>query len=92
MKSKSMHRTVRRALLLGAMAALLAGCDTLRSTVTPAWAPGQTASTESVPRVQDCAIVAISSPSRYACNGKVYTSFQLAKMRMAEEKKYASGN
>ena len=43
------------------------------------------------PRIEDCAIVSISSPSRYACNGKVYTTFQLAKMRMAEEKKYASG-
>lgn len=33
-------------------------------------------------RVQDCAIVAISSPSRYACpDGKVYTSFELARAR-----------
>ena len=33
-------------------------------------------------RVQDCAIVAISSPSRYACpDGKVYTSFELYRAR-----------
>lgn len=33
-------------------------------------------------RVQDCAIVAISSPSRYACpDGKVYTSFELSRAR-----------
>lgn len=33
-------------------------------------------------RVQDCAIVSISSPSRYACpDGKVYTSFQLYRAR-----------
>jgi hypothetical protein len=33
-------------------------------------------------RVQDCAIVAISSPSRYACpDGKTYTSFQLYRGR-----------
>jgi hypothetical protein len=33
-------------------------------------------------RVQDCAIVAISSPTRYACpDGKVYTSFELARAR-----------
>ena len=33
-------------------------------------------------RVQDCAIVAISSPSRYACpDGKVYTTFQLYRSR-----------
>lgn len=33
-------------------------------------------------RVQDCAIVAISTPTRYACpDGKVYTSFQLYRSR-----------
>jgi hypothetical protein len=69
----------------------MAGCATIQSTVTPAWTPSQTASTTQVPRVEDCAIVAISSPSRYACNGKVYTSYQLAKLRMNEEKKYAAG-
>lgn len=36
-------------------------------------------------RVQDCAIVAISSPSRFACDGKVYTSFQLYRARQQAE-------
>ena len=36
-------------------------------------------------RVQDCTIVAISSPSRYACpDGKVYTSFELARARQPQ--------
>jgi hypothetical protein len=36
-------------------------------------------------RVQDCGIVAISSPSRYACpDGKVYTSFDLARARLSQ--------
>lgn len=36
-------------------------------------------------RVQDCAIVAISSPSRYACpDGKVYTNFDLYRSRTGE--------
>lgn len=36
-------------------------------------------------RVQDCTIVAISSPSRYACpDGKVYTSFELARARQQQ--------
>jgi outer membrane protein OmpA-like peptidoglycan-associated protein len=36
-------------------------------------------------RVQDCAIVAISSPSRYACpDGEVYTSFELSRARTRE--------
>jgi len=38
------------------------------------------------PLVQNCAIVAISSPSRYACNGKVYTTFELLKLREKWEK------
>jgi hypothetical protein len=69
-----------------------AGCDMLTSTVSPAWTPSQTAGTARVPRVEDCAILAISSPSKFVCNGKVYTSFELAKLRMDEEKKYASGH
>ena len=33
-------------------------------------------------RVQDCAVVAISTPSRYACpDGKVYTGTELYKSR-----------
>lgn len=33
-------------------------------------------------RVQDCGIVAISSPARFVCSdGKVYTSFELARAR-----------
>jgi outer membrane protein OmpA-like peptidoglycan-associated protein len=36
-------------------------------------------------RVQDCGIVAITSPSRFACpDGKVYTSFDLARARTGE--------
>ncbi len=53
----------------------------------PASTPSQTAGTQPAPRVENCAIVSISSPTRYACNGKVYTSFQLAKWRMGEEKR-----
>ena len=64
----------------------------MQGMATPAWTPSQTAGSKQIPRVEDCAIVAISSPTKYACNGKVYTSFQLAKLRLDEEKKYASGN
>ncbi len=90
-----MERTKRfcswRLLLASAvMMASTAGCASIQSAVTPAWTPSQTAGTKQIPRVEDCAIVGISSPTKYACNGKVYTSFQLAKMRMDEEKKYAS--
>ena len=72
----------------------LCGCAGL------AWQPSITqnnASTASqvviqrVPRVQDCAVIQTGTPSRFACNGKVYTSFQLAKLREDEAKKYAAG-
>jgi hypothetical protein len=42
----------------------------------------QAATVPSWIRVQDCAIVAISSPSRYACpDGKVYTGSELYQAR-----------
>lgn len=72
------------------MVASLAGCDMMN--MSPPSAPAQTAATARAPRVdQDCTVFNISTPTRFACNGKVYTSYQLAKMRTAEEKKYASG-
>jgi hypothetical protein len=40
------------------------------------------------PFVQDCAIVSISSPSKFACNGKTYTTFDLLKLRLAWEKSH----
>ena len=42
------------------------------------------------PMVQDCGIVGISSPSKFACNGKTYTSFDLLKLRLAWEKEHGS--
>ena len=66
----------------------VAGCDMLNMSPPPA----KTAANAPAPRVdQDCTVFNISTPTRYACNGKVYTSYQLAKMRMDAEKKYASG-
>ena len=38
--------------------------------------------------VQNCGIVSIGSPSNYACDGKVYTAFQLAKLRQDWEKSH----
>jgi hypothetical protein len=81
----------RLMLVSAAIIASATGCSSIQGMITPAWTPSQTAGTKQMPRVEDCAIVSISSPSRYACNGKVYTSFQLAKWRMSEEKRYAAG-
>ncbi len=74
--------------LCAAMAGLGAGCATMPTVATPA--TGATAQAEQ-PHIWDCGLVSIGSPSKYACNGKVYTAFQLAKIRADEIKKYESG-
>lgn len=33
------------------------------------------------PKVENCAVVTISTPPKYACNGKVYTSYELQHLR-----------
>ncbi len=33
------------------------------------------------PKVQNCAVVTISTPVKYACNGKVYTNYELQHLR-----------
>jgi len=88
---------------LGLAAAVLAltGCSTMAPSAAPSrMAFGGTTGRQPLvtttmtgppPLVQNCAIVAISSPTRYACNGKVYTSFELKKLREAWEKKMSQG-
>jgi hypothetical protein len=88
---------VRRGLAAIALAAGMtvvgAGCAGVSSgtVVTPA-ATAQASASKDDPRVQDCGIVGVSSPTKYVCGGKVYTSFQLAKAREEAKKKYESGN
>ena len=78
----------RLVLASAVMIVAVAGCGM----ISMPSAPAQTAGTTPVPRVdQDCTVFNISTPTRYACFGKVYTSYQLAKLRAQEEKKYASG-
>jgi hypothetical protein len=43
------------------------------------------------PRVQDCTMINSSSPTKYVCNGTVYTTHDLHKMRMDYEKQQAAG-
>ena len=75
------------ALAVPLVALSMTGCAALRPPTSVASAGG----TEPIPRVQNCAVLSTGSPSRFACNGKVYTSFQLATIREKEAKKYASG-
>ncbi len=73
--------------------AALAGCARIASgSVVSQPASGNSQVTVlPVPRVQNCGVLQTGTPSRFVCNGKVYTSFQLAKLREDEAKKYASG-
>ena len=71
---------------------LLAGC----AAASPESSSGSAANASQaihtrIPRVADCGVLNTGSPSRFVCDGKVYTSFQLAKLREEEAKKYASG-
>lgn len=77
---------VRRGLTIAMIA--LAGCAWMQN-------PGGGASSQQVsktesppPMVQDCGIVTIGSPTKYACHGKTYTSFDLAKLRLDWEKNH----
>jgi hypothetical protein len=68
--------------LFSCVAALaVAGCSAMGFGTKSA--PPQQVSMASTPPpiVQNCGIVSIGSPTKYVCNGKVYTSFDLANLR-----------
>ncbi len=79
--------SVARSVMAVGFASLIVGCSTL-----PGWtyASGPHAAPTSIPYVQNCAVLNTGSPSKFACNGKTYTSFQLAKIREDEAKKIAA--
>jgi hypothetical protein len=81
------RRNFLAAAVLAAAAAGVGGC----AGFGPPFANQTVAGAAPIPRVQNCAVLQTGTPSRFACNGKVYTSFQLAKLREDEAKRYASG-
>ena len=88
------RRSLRSAGILAWFLMTLVGCAGFGPQPAITQNPGSGAvqiAAQPVPRVQDCAVVQTGSPSRFACNGKVYTSFQLAKLREDEAKRYAAG-
>jgi len=86
--TRSKITSVLKAIALGAaIAALGAGCAEMAPAATPA--TGTT--TQAAPHIWNCGLVSSGSPSKYVCDGKVYTTFQLAKIRLDEIKKYESG-
>jgi hypothetical protein len=71
------------------LAFTLAACATQTNPITPSSATPEAAATP-IPYVENCAVVSIGSPSKFACNGKVYTAFELAKIREQVAKNLAS--
>ena len=72
------------------IAALVCGCAAIHHTSSaPPGAIAQAAPTP-IPLIQNCAVVNIGSPSKFACNGKVYTTFELAKIREQAAKNAAT--
>ena len=82
----------RFARLTAVMAAALA-CGCAAMSPTPPAQNGGTAQAAPtpIPLVQNCGVLSTGTPSRFVCDGKVYTSFQLARLREDAAKKYASG-
>ena len=82
-----MFRRRKKLVRLSVAAALVAisGCAWMQR---PGGAPQEQMADTDVPppMVQNCGIVTIGSPTKYACNGKTYTSFELLKLRQDWEK------
>jgi hypothetical protein len=86
--SKMNSQFLKMSIAAGAIALTLAGCSSRTSSggFPPPGAAMVNGKPWPPPRVQDCTMIQSSSPTRYACNGKVYTTFDLNRMRMAYEK------
>ncbi|MHB8381580.1 MAG: hypothetical protein ACYDC3_04470 [Candidatus Binataceae bacterium] len=98
-RNRSDSQTLSRTLTLGAFAAAImfaaAGCSTTATPVDPPPPAAQGASAAQLkppPDIHNCAIVTISSPTKYACNGEVYTSRQLTQMRADWAKQQQNAN
>jgi hypothetical protein len=64
-------------LLLFALVAL--ACSACANSSNPLLSSGP------YPRAEDCALVQQATPSRYVCNGKIYTSVQLDQIRNGQQ-------
>jgi hypothetical protein len=75
---------VRMSIAAGVIALVLAGCSSSNSGGNfppPGAAMANGKPTGPPPNVADCAVVNSGSPTKYECNGKTYTSFDLNRMR-----------
>jgi hypothetical protein len=86
---------LRMSIAAGVIVVALAGCSNHSNSGSNFPPPGAAMAsgkpTGPPPRVQDCAVMNVGSPTKYVCNGKVYTTHDLRRMRMDWEKKQAAG-
>ena len=84
---------LKKLALLTLCAALVGGCAATSDPAGNAAADPQGGSTATQvarqdpkpPKVENCAIVTLSTPVLYACDGKVYTEYQLQQLREKAE-------
>jgi hypothetical protein len=89
MTNQSNRKLAIRIAMGAALALAIGGCASMQD--PPSSRAGNAQVANPVPLVQNCTLVGVGSPTKYACNGKVYTSFKLAQMREQAAKQYASG-
>jgi hypothetical protein len=77
---------LRRSLAVATIA--LAGCAAMQPRSGDSSYQQVAAADRPPPMVQNCGLVSIGSPTKYACDGKVYTSFDLLKLRQDWEKSH----
>lgn len=68
--------------MLALSAALIGGCATA---VKPQAGATSTAMAKPAPRAENCAVVTVGTPVKFACDGKVYTSWALQHLRDVAE-------
>ncbi len=73
---------VRAAVKTAAFIAMAISISACAITGNPPFMSNMSAPT---PRVEDCALIQQATPSRYVCNGKVYTAVQLTDVRNGKQ-------
>ncbi len=95
MRVKINRHFLRMSIAGGILVAALAGCSTAKSSSgfpPPGAAVANGKPSDPPPSVNDCGVVSVGSPTKYVCNGKVYTTFQLSKMKKDYQAKQQAGN
>jgi len=98
MRSKTASQLVSAVIAAGTLTVMLAGCSSMPWSKSsggnfppPGAAMANGKPTGPPPKVEECAMTNSGSPTKYVCNGKTYTSFDLAKMRTDYEKQQQAG-